>query len=507
MRIVHVCTELAPIAKVGGLADVVYGLSKALIAEGHQVEVILPKYDCLDYSGLKNLRIDTRDLWSYEGYQRFNNTIWRAELEGIDVYLIEPHHPGCYFSRGTIYNCADDIDRFVYFSRAALEYLYKSNKQPDVLHLHDWPVSLAAVLYKEMYIPLGMKKCRTVLTIHNMQHQGRCSPEVLSKAGLLSESYLTPTRLLDPIFPMTINLLKGGIEYVDAVTTVSPTYEQEILTAEGSFGLLETMKRNKTKCSGILNGIDYEAWNPATDPHLPHHYQLSEAPAVRLAAKKENKTSLLKEYGLRDFSLPLVGCVTRLVPQKGPALIQEAILRTLELGGQFILLGSSPSVEIQQEFLNLQKDVREQNAVIALEYDEALAHRIYAAADMLVIPSIFEPCGLTQMIALHYGTIPIVRKTGGLADTVFDLETSDASPEMRNGFSFDAPESLEMRNALDRAFSCLRNRPKVWDKLIENGMRADFSWKNSAKEYLKIYAGASAAQPTAPSLSASRARV
>ncbi len=487
MRIVHICSEIAPIAKVGGLADVVYSLSKALIAEGHQVDVILPKYDCLDYSSLKNLKIASRDLWSYEGYQRFNNTIWHAELDKINIYLLEPHHPSCYFSRGNIYGCPDDVERFGYFSRAALEYLYKSEIQPDALHLHDWPSSLAAVLYKDMYVPLGMNKTRIVMTIHNMQHQGRSSPDILSKVGLLSESYLTPECFLDPIFPLTINLLKGGIEYADAVTTVSPTYEREILTTEGSFGLFQTLKRNQNKISGILNGIDLDTWNPATDSHLVQQYQIGSLPRIRQEAKVENRRSLQAHCGLKEIAAPCVACITRLVPQKGPELIREALLRTLELGGQFILLGSSPIEEINQEFLNLQKQLKDENVAIILNYNEALAHIIYAAADMLVIPSIFEPCGLTQMIALRYGTVPIVRKTGGLADTVFDVETSNAPLDKRNGFSFDTPDAREMKETLDRAFHCMQNQPKVWEMLIENGMRMDFSWDISAKAYLEVY--------------------
>lgn len=487
MHIVHLCSELAPIAKVGGLADVIYSLSKALVSEGHRVDVILPKYDCLDYSSLKNLKIDSRTLWSYEGYQRFNNTVWHADLEGINVFLIEPHHPSHYFSRGTIYSCHDDIARFIYFSRAALEYLFKTEKPIDVIHVHDWPTALGVVLYREMYISLGMKKCRSVLTIHNMEYQGKCSPDDISKAGLMGESYLTQERMLDPIFPMTINLLKGGIEYADAITTVSPTYEKEIVTSEGAFGLTETLQKNKYKLSGILNGIDINFWNPATDPHLVQHYSAADEPNTKKAAKNLNRQKLYHLCGLNASDGPIVACITRLVPQKGPTLIREALLHTKKLGGQFILLGSCASPEIHQEFLSLQKEFKGQGIAISLAYNEALAHVIYAAADMLVIPSIFEPCGLTQMIALRYGTVPIVRKTGGLADTVFDIDNSDIPLEKRNGFSFEAPEPKAIDHALNRAFQCYQQSPKLWEHLIENGMRCDYSWRHSAQEYVQIY--------------------
>jgi len=492
MYIVHLCTEVAPIAKVGGLADVIYGLSRETAKHGHQVDIILPKYDCLDYNNLIELKVDYRELWSFEGSASFNNTIWSAKVGNLTVFFIEPHHPSYYFSRGCIYGCPDDIDRFTYFSRAALEYLYKANKRPDILHLHDWPVSLAAPLYKDMYIPLGMKIGGVVLTIHNLEHQGKCASWHLSQVGLDISRYLSPESLQDPVIPELINLLKGGIEYADAVTTVSPTYEKEIKTPEGGHGLHDVLKKNEKKLKGILNGIDEAYWKPETDPHLIAHYSThppfnAEKLEKVLKAKEENRSHLRIHLGLKKGPFPLVGLVTRLVPQKGPALIKHALLRTLERGGQFVLLGAAASLEIEQSFLELKHELSENPHVsISLDTDESLAHLIFAAADMFVIPSIFEPCGLTQMIALRYGTVPIVRATGGLADTVKDINSQVPENE-KNGFVFEHPNFKEVRKAIDRALDYWSQDQKKWQQLMLQGMSMDFSWKHATPEYLDVY--------------------
>jgi len=493
MKIVHICSELAPVAKIGGLADVVFGLAKTFSEQGIDVEVLLPKYDCLDYSSLKNLRVEKRDLWSYEGFQRINNTLWAAELGTIKVLLLETHHPKLYFSRGKIYGCEDDISRFIYFSRAALEALFKSEKWPDILHLHDWPTALGAVLCKDMYSALGMKHLRTLFTIHNILHQGQCSPFDLSQAGLLGESYLYPNKMQDPISPHLINLLKGGMLYADAVTTVSPTYQQEIATVEGGYGLDKEVRAIAPKLTGILNGIDLATWDPETDVHLVkkfsiRSYDTKEQIEKILEAKRENRKFIQMHLKLGASQAPLVTCISRLVPQKGPELIKECLLRTLELGGQFVLLGSQPPKDLEEIFIKLRQDLHhDPNVAIWLDQDETLAHLLYAASDILIVPSIFEPCGLTQMIALRYGTIPLVRETGGLADTIFDIDTSSASLDKRNGFTFKHPDVSGIRWALDRAIKYKTTQPERWIELMQHGFNADFSWKHSAQQYLELY--------------------
>lgn len=476
MHIVHIASEFAPLAKVGGLADVLYGLSKEMAQRGHQVDIILPKYDCLQYPLLKDLKAEFRELWSYDGPYRYHNTIWAGTYGGLKILLLEPHHPAFFFSRGMIYGCNDDIDRFVYFSRAALEYLFKTGKKPDIIHIHDWPTALVAPLYRDMYVPLGFRAGGIVLTIHNLAHQGKCTPINVTRSGLRGEDYLVESKMQDPFQPHLLNLLKGGIEYSDFITTVSPNYEREIKTHEGGFGLDPLLLKHQNKLKGILNGIDQEYWSPEKDPYLP------------VKGKEANKAALRKRLGLKESVAPLVCSVTRLVPQKGPELIMHALKRTLEKGAQFILLGGSPTPELDKLFHQAQKDLaKNKNVAFHLDYNEELAHLTYAGSDMIIIPSITEPCGLTQMIAQRYGTVPLVRSTGGLADTVFDVDTSKRPEEERNGFVFDFPDTSGVNWVLDRALECYTQNPSKWQKVATRCLSKDFSWNKSADEYLKIY--------------------
>lgn len=484
MYIVHIASELAPIAKVGGLGDVVHGLSKETQRHGNLVEVIIPKYDCIDYSLVKDLKVDTPELWSYDGPYKYNNTVWSASTDGLKIFLLEPHHPAYYFSRGTIYGCVDDIDRFIYFARAALEYLYKAGKRPDIIHLHDWHVALVAPLFKEMYIPLGFKAGDVVLTIHNLQHQGKCSPHNITRAGLRGEDYLLPNKMQDPSSPSLINILKGGIEYSDFVTTVSPTYEKEIKTVDGGCGLNAVLVKHQSKLKGILNGVDQTYWNPLSDSLIPVPYSIENS----AKGKEANKSHLRKHFNMKEGKGPLVCSITRLVLQKGPELIKHALLRTLEKDGQFILLGVAPASATDKMFRDLQKEMsKNKNVIIHLQQDEKLAHLVYAASDMIIVPSIFEPCGLTQMIALHYGTVPLVRATGGLADSVFDVDTSKRPEKERNGFVFDFPDPPGVNWVLDRAIECYAKDPKRWQTIVRHGMEMDFSWTKPAQEYIGIY--------------------
>jgi starch synthase len=483
MHVIHIASELAPIAKVGGLADVIFGLARETQKKGHTVEILIPKYDCLDYTALQNLKPEFRELWSFDGPYRYHNTIWSAEIQGLKVLLLEPHHPGYYFSRGSIYGFADDVDRFIYFSRAALEYLFKSGKNPDIIHIHDWPTALVAPLYKEMYIPLGFRTKGVVLTIHNLQHQGKCSPQNITKAGLRGEDFLTPVKMQDPFTPSNLNLLKGGIEYSDFITTVSPTYEKEIKSVEGGCGLHTLLTKHSNKLRGILNGIDFDYWNPETDPLLPGKYNIKTVQN----GKSANKAELRKQFGLKEVKGPLVCAISRLVPQKGPDLILYGLKKAAEKEGQFVVLGSPSTPEIDSQFKALQKESsKNKTSLVHLQYDEKLAHLTYAASDMILIPSIFEPCGLSQMIGLRYGCVPIVRYTGGLADTVFDVDTSKKPENERNGFVFDFPDTSGVDWALDRSLKYYKDAGK-WAKIVEQGMKCDYSWSRSADAYLEIY--------------------
>ena len=487
MYIVHIASELTPVAKVGGLADVLQGLSKELCRLGHQVEIILPKYDCLHAEHLKNLKIEQK-VTSFDGATSIENTVWSADMDGLKLILIEPHHPEAFFNRGKIYGCPDDIDRFSYFARAAMEYLFKSGKEPDVLHVHDWPVALVPVLYRDMYTHLGFHVSGVVMTMHNMQHQGKCLPHHLNRIGLKGGNYLSPDKMQDPDSPSDVNLLKGAIVYADKITTVSPTYEKEILTGNGAFGLHLVLQEHRKKLKGILNGIDVAYWDPAKDSHLRKTYGQNENISTVIAGKKENKKQLRAQLGLEESDAPLVATIARLVPQKSPELIKQALFLTLEKQGQFILLGNSPIPAIHSEFDALQADLKKnKNATIQMDKDEALAHQIYASADMFIIPSQFEPCGLTQLISLRYGTVPIARMTGGLCDTVFDIDTSNRPKKKRNGFTFDHSDFAAMSAAMTRALECYKKQPEKWQSLMIQGMRQDVSWKLPAQEYLAVY--------------------
>lgn len=493
MHIINIASELAPLAKIGGLADVVLGLSRELSWKGHDVDIIIPKYDCMDSNQVRDLTIDYSDLKSFYNGEWHSNTVWMGWVENIKVYFIQPHHPRHFFDRGCIYGCDDDIERFLYFCRAALEFILKKGFQPDILHLHDWQTAVVAPLFKDMYRTLGLTKPGTVFTIHNIEYQGKCSPFDLDKIGLPGKNYTTPTKMLDPFNHGLINLLKGGIVYADKVTTVSPNYAKEVKTPEGGRGLDKILIEHQDKLSGILNGLDYSYWNPEIDRYLPAHFSNREMPSNakdrNTIDKKAYVKKVLRERLMLDEThRPILGCITRLVPQKGLEMIKHALYHTLEKEGQFVLLGSSPIPSINAEFHELKKRFTDHPHVsLILQHQEELAHLIFAGSDMFIVPSIFEPCGLTQLIALKYGSVPIVRKTGGLADTVFDVDYSKVPLEQRNGYTFDFPDNLGVNSALDRAFKCWHQEPDAWRQLMIRGMAQDFSWNKPSNEYLEIY--------------------
>lgn len=463
LEIVHIATELAPLAKVGGLADVIHGLPRALIAKKKHVEVILPKYNTLNLNHIEHLEVIQTDLQSPFGNIDYSNTVWRGFVDGIPVAFIESHAPQRFFDRDMIYGCPDDISRFLYFSLAALAYVQQRKKPPSVIHIHDWHTAPIAPIFRERFPELTTK---LIFTIHNLAYQGWCDPAYFQEiTGLTCDKLLEGDHY---------NFLKGGVIYADHVTTVSPNYAHEILTTEISGSLQATFKKYHKKFSGILNGIDFAYWNPETDPWLPSHYS-----AKTLESKQSVKQQLRQRLSLSNEDCPLVASVMRLVPQKGPDLIKAALLRTLEWGGQFVLLGSAHDEKTKTQFYNLKRTLSGGHHVhLELTYNEELAHLVYAGADLFLVPSLFEPCGLTQMIAMRYGTVPLVRKTGGLADTVF---------EGRNGFNFEPFTAEGIFEALDRAFATWYENREQWSYLSKNGMQEDFSWNHPALEYLKLY--------------------
>ncbi|XP_065878884.1 probable starch synthase 4, chloroplastic/amyloplastic isoform X2 [Euphorbia lathyris] len=490
LYVIHIAAEMAPVAKVGGLGDVVAGLGKALQKRGHLVEIILPKYDCMQYDGIGDLRALDVTVESYFDGKLFKNKIWVGTIEGLPVYFIEPHHPDKFFWRGQFYGEHDDFRRFSFFSRAALELLHQSGKKPDIIHCHDWQTAFVAPLYWDIYAPKGLNTARICFTCHNFEYQGTAPASELVSCGLDVQQLNRPDRMQDNSSHDKINAIKGAVVFSNIVTTVSPTYAQEVRTAEGGKGLHLTLNFHAKKFIGILNGIDTDAWNPATDTFLNVQYNAND-----LQGKAENKLAIRKHFGLStaDARKPLVGCITRLVPQKGVHLIRHAIYRTLELGGQFLLLGSSPVAHIQREFEGIANHFQNHEHIrLILKYDESLSRSIYAASDMFIIPSIFEPCGLTQMIAMKYGSIPIVRKTGGLNDSVFDVHDDSIPVQFRNGFTFLNPDEQGINNALERAFNYYKNDPEGWKELVQKDMNIDFSWESSASLYEDLYSKSTA---------------
>lgn len=487
MHIVHIAAEMAPVAKVGGLGDVVTGLGKSLQRKGHLVEVVLPKYDCMDYNKISNLKVLNLDLLSYFDGHMFKNKVWLGTVEGLPIYFIEPHHPEKFFWRGQVYGENDDFRRFTYFCRAALEFILQAKKKPDIIHCHDWHTAAVAPMYWDLYAPQGLDSARVAFTCHNFEYQGTESAGTLACCGLNPQQLHRVDRMQDNVVHSRINLLKGGIVFSNIVTTVSPTYALEVQTPEGGKGLQSTLMAHSHKFFGILNGIDTEAWNPASDSFIDYQYS-----AEDISGKAANKATLRARLGLSTVGLdserPIVGCITRLVPQKGVHLIRHAIYRTLDQGGQFILLGSSPIRDIQNEFQTIAQQFNHHPHVrLILKYDDSLSHSIYAAADVFVIPSIFEPCGLTQMIAMRYGAIPVARRTGGLNDSVFDVDDETIPLQRRNGYTFSGVNEESLNHALDRALSHFFQRRESWKDLVKKAMQMDFSWNSSADQYVELY--------------------
>ncbi|XP_017257963.1 probable starch synthase 4, chloroplastic/amyloplastic isoform X3 [Daucus carota subsp. sativus] len=367
-----------------------------------------------------------------------------------------------------------------------------TGKEPDIIHVHEWQTSVLPLLYWDMYHYLSLQKPRIVLTIHNMEHYGECSQEQLNKCGLDGSLYGTLDKAVDDRTighnPERLSLLKGGIVYSNAVVTVSPTYLTETLC---SGWLTRTLMQNRDKYIGILNGIDTTIWNPATDAFLPINYD-----ALKVGGKKICKQFVQKGLGLASedtennnaaVRIPLIVCITRLVAQKGLHLIRHAIKLVEQLGGQMIILGKASNTQVEREFEDLANlHNKDSNIRILLMYSEELSHMLYAAADMVLVPSIYEPCGLAQMIGMRYGAVPVVRKTGGLADTVFDID-DHSQPEMANGFVFEGIDEESLDGALHRAFSYYQEKPNDWNRTVQNVMKIDNSWNNTAGKYIDLY--------------------
>ena len=484
MYIVMVASECAPVAKIGGLADVVFGLGRELEIRGHSVEIIVPKYDCMRYDQIWGLQIAYQDLWVPWGGAAIRCTVWFGFVHGRKCFFIDPDSGSSFFNRGTYYGFYDDPERFAFFSKAALEFMLKSNKRPDVIHTHDWHTALVPVLLFEIYAHYGMAQQRVCHTIHNFRHQGHAGADMLWKSGLdRPDYYMSRDRLGDEFDTDAINFTKGALLYSNFVTTVSPSHAWEARHTNQGFGLGHSLYVHQSKFRGILNGLDYEMWNPETDPRLARHFDRQ-----TIARKADNAQALRARVLLRDVARPIIAYVGRLDTQKGLHLIRHALFYALANEAQFVLLGSGSERGINEQFCNLKHELNDNpDCHLEVGYDDDLSHLIYAGADLVIVPSLYEPCGLTQIIALRYGAVPVVRAVGGLKDTVFDWDFSDLPREMRNGFVFEHPDQGGIVSALSRALGLWRHEPKLFRQLAAQGMACDYSWNHPGQQYLDVY--------------------
>jgi starch synthase len=485
MYIVQIASECAPVIKAGGLGDVVYGLSRELEIRGNCVELILPMYDCMRYDHIWGLHDAYRGLmvpW-YDGV--IHCDVFCGWVHGRLCFFIKPISGDNFFDRGIYYGSNDDNMRFAFFSKAALEFLLKSNKRPDIIHCHDWQTGLVPVMLYEMYQYHGMSNQRVCYTIHNFKHQGIAGADLLWATGLNRESYYFQyDRLQDNFNPFALNLMKGGIVYSNYVNTVSPHHAWEARFTDVGYGLGHTLEIHQDKFNGILNGVDYTIWNPEIDKYLPAQYNVD-----RLEGKAINKKALRERLLLQDIDKPIIAYIGRLDAQKGVHLVHHALYYALNRGAQFVLLGSATESAIndwfwhEKQFLNDNPDVH-----LEIGFNEELAHLIYAGSDMMVVPSNYEPCGLTQLISLKYGTVPIVRGVGGLLSTVFDRDYDlDRAPEKRNGYVFYQTDNRALESAMERAIGLWYEYPKEFEQLMQQGMDYDYSWNNSGTQYLNLY--------------------
>ncbi len=476
IKVLVATAELAPFAKLGGVSDVAASLAKELRRLDHDVRVVMPRYRQVDI-GRHGLRAVASNVLVPLGTEKLPATIYEGRLGDLVIYFVDC--PQLY-DRDGMFGFGDDDARSVYFSRAALEMLPALDFFPDVIHVHDWWGALIPNLLDRVYDSGRHADIATALTIHNLSAQGVFGFGALMLAGLQEWGLI---RLGIPGLDNVVNFLGRGIHFADVVNTVSERYAKEIQTPEYGEGLDELLRRNTHKLHGILNGIDYEIFDPARDPHIPNHYS-ADSPQP----KALNRAALRQELGLEDVNKPLCAIVSRFYDVKGFDLIEQALPELMQLGLQVVVIGTGDR-RYEDMFRRWAAEAPHQVAV-AIGFDAALAQRIYAGADMLWMPSRFEPGGLAQLIALRYGTIPVVRATGGLADTIRDY---DPVAHTGNGFRFGPYDPWQFFAAVVRAAENFRH-PGVWAWLVQHAMKEDVSWSRSAHRYVQLYVSAIASR-------------
>ena len=495
MKVLYAASEAVPFCKTGGLADVAGSLPPALAAQGVETAVILPLY-----RRVKERFADQLTFLCYD----YVDLAWRhaycglfsLKKDGVTWYFLDNEQ---YFGRPELYGCADDGERFGFFSRAVVKMLDHLDFWPDVIHCNDWQTALIPIYLKDDGVrEERYRSVRTVLTIHNIEYQGRYDPYCLGDLFGLDRGWVDDgTLLLDG----DLNLLKGAILTADAVNAVSPTYAQELKNPYFAHRMEGILTQCGYKLSGVLNGIDMKLYDPAADPRIAANYT-----AEDVSGKAADKAELQKALGLRpEPETPIIAMVSRLVTHKGLDLIREVMGDIMELPVQFVLLGSGDAA--YEDFFRHAAERWPERMAIRLGYDEALSMAIYAGADLFLMPSRSEPCGLSQMIAMRYGTVPIVRETGGLKDTVQPYE---AWRDAGTGFTFANYSSADMLHVLREAVYLYKDYPDAFARLRRRAMERDFSWNRSAGDYLKIYAavtGAAAAASGADDTEALKAEV
>jgi starch synthase len=472
MKVLFVTSEAVPFAKTGGLADVAYSLPKALVAQGHDVRIVMPKYKTIhkDYSDqlkfIKSYEVSMNWRKQYAG-------VFECEYMGLTYYFIDNEH---FFKRDGQYGYFDDGERFSYFSKAVLDTVCDDLFVPDILHLNDWHTGPIALLVKDpMYADKEVAKAKTIFTIHNLRYQGIFPLDMLGDFYGLDSSYLTPDKI--EIFG-NINFMKAGLMYADHVTTVSRTYANEIKYPYYGERLETAVLQIAHKLSGIVNGLDYEQYNPKTDTTIFENYDAKDA----VEKKRKNKMMLQRLLRLKcDPDLPMVAMVTRLVEQKGVDLLLHVINEMVHLPVQIVVLGTGD--QHYEEALKSHDSFHPEMVSANIFFDNTMAHRIYASADLFLMPSLVEPCGIGQLIAMRYGAIPLVRQTGGLMDTV---EPYNKFKETGTGFGFLNANAHEMLFTLKEALELYKDKEK-WQEMVVRAMETDVSWSVSAMEYIGLY--------------------
>lgn len=472
MNVLFASAECAPFFKTGGLGDVAASLPKALAKKATDISVVLPYFTKMPE--MYQSKCQTLCNFTVEvGWRKQSCEVKQLKQSGVTYYFIENAY---YFDRENLYGYDDDGERFAFFSLAIIEMINKLELQPEIIHVNDFHTAMIPFLLKEKYASIeNFQSIRTILTIHNIEFQGNFAKESLSDYfGIPSEPYMDRKEL----FSDGLNYLKTGILFADHVTTVSPTYAKEIQTQEFAFGLDRILSYRKNKLTGILNGIDYELNNPETDQAIPAPYSVD-----NLADKKKNKQVLQEKMNLpvRD-EIPLIGIVSRLTAQKGFLLVLDELAEILDKDVQLVLLGTGDK-EIERSFQQFAE--RYPNKFKAnITFDVDLAQLIYAGADLFLMPSKSEPCGLSQMLAMHYGTLPIVHEVGGLKDTVIPFNPIAKSG---TGFGFAQFDTADLIKSIQAAIDLYWQNQEVWQILMKNAMEKDFSWEKSSRLYLDLY--------------------